>query len=267
MPGLLANQAAVITGSAVGIGRAIAVAVANEGADVALLDIDAANNAETAELVRATGRRALALDCDVADSGQARRAIAEAFTALGRVDLLVNNAAVYINCALTQGDWDTQTRNFERSVAIAAFGTYYCGLAAVPLMRRGGGGNIVNLITEHVHEGHYMATSPATGYDVGKFGQWRLTEAWAIELKPHGIRVNALCPGATDTPMLRAVSVPIAERGMRAETVAEGVLNIIRQGPDGPVGKAYLIGTSRSAMSEGGTTGPADVAAILSTTF
>ena len=260
---LLESKVVVITGSAIGIGRAIAEACAREGADVALLDIDTLHNAETASLVRATRRKALALDCDIADKGQVRRAFNDIYQQLGRVDLLVNNAAVYIDCALTHGDWDTQTRNFERSLEIGANGTYYCSLAAVPLLRAGGGGNIVNLITEHVHEGYYMTTSPATGYDCAKFSQWRLTEAWALELAPHNIRVNALCPGATDTPMLRAVSVPIAEAGMRPQTVAEGVLNILRQGAGGPSGKAYLIGPTQTALSPGGTTGPRDVAGIL----
>ncbi len=260
---LLENRVAVITGSAIGIGRAIAIAMAEEGANVALLDIDAVNNAETARQVRALGRTALAMDCDISDKHQVRRAFAEILGNLGRVDVLVNNAAVYVDCALTHGDWDTQTANFERSIAIGAFGAYYCGLAAVPAMKQAGGGNIINVITEHVHAGYYQTTSPATGYDCAKFSQWRLTEDWALELKPLAIRVNAVCPGATDTPMLRAVSVPIAEKGMRAEDVALGVMNIIRQGPDGPVGKAYLMGTSQSAMSPGGTTGRKDAEAIL----
>jgi 3-oxoacyl-[acyl-carrier protein] reductase len=259
----LENKVAVITGSAVGIGRAIAEAVAAEGADVALLDIDAVNNVETAALVRKAGRRALTLDCDIADKQQVRRCFNEIYQQLGRVDILVNNAAVYIDCALTHGNWDSQTANFERSLAIGALGAYYCSLAAVPMLRAVGGGNIVNIVTEHVHPGHYQTTSPATGYDCAKFSQWRLTEDWAHELKDHNIRVNALCPGATDTPMLRAVSVPIAEKGMRPATVAEGVLNILRLGAGGPTGQAYLIGTSQSAMSPGGTSGPKDVAAIL----
>ena len=91
---LLTGKVAVVTGSAIGIGRAIAIALANEGADVALLDIDAANNGETARLVRATGRRALPLDSDVADKGQVRRANADSAAAIGRIDVLLNNAAV-----------------------------------------------------------------------------------------------------------------------------------------------------------------------------
>ena len=226
---LLDNKVAIVTGSAIGIGRAIAVAFAEEGADVALLDIDSANNAETAALVRAKGRRALPLDCDMADKGQVRRAIADVASQLGRIDVLVNNAAVYIDCALTHGDFSTQTANYERSVAICAFGGFYCAIAAVPFMKAVGGGNIINLVTEHVDMDHLMTTSPATGYDAAKFAQWRQTEAWALELKPLSIRVNAVCPGATDTPMLRAVSAPTAER--RCLLVAESSFSRRRDYP------------------------------------
>jgi NAD(P)-dependent dehydrogenase (short-subunit alcohol dehydrogenase family) len=255
-----------VTGSAVGIGRAIAIALAQEGANVACLDIDAQNNAVTAAEVQKLGRHALALECDIADKAEVQRAFHEIGQLFGRADVLVNNAAVYIDCALTHGDFASQAANFERSVSICAYGALYCALSAVPFMRQAGGGEIVNVITEHVFEGYYQTTSPATGYDVAKAGLWRLTDDWAHELKDYNIRVNAICPGATDTPMLRAVSVEIAQKGMRPETVAEGVLNIIRQGPEGPTGKSYLVGPSQSAMSPGGTTGPADVARILQAT-
>ena len=104
--------------------------------------------------------------------------------------------------------------------------------------------NIVNIITEHVKEGHYITGLAATGYDVAKFGLWRLTESWAMELKDSGIRVNGLCFGATDTPMLRAVSEPMAEAGMKPEDIADAVFNVVDQGPDGDTGQSYLFGTN-----------------------
>lgn len=254
---LLEGQVAVVTGAAVGIGRGMAVAFAEEGADIALLDIDAVNNLEAAEAVRALGRRALAIDCDVADKVQVRKAFARVINELGRVDILVNNAAVWLDTSLTAGTFDTQSTNYERSIDICAMGSYYCALAAVPAMRKAGGGHIINIITEHIKEGHYITGMYATGYDGAKFVQWRQTESWAVELKPHGIRVNAICPGATDTPMLRNFSPAMADIGMKPADVALAALNIIRQGPDGPVGKSYLVGPSRSG------TGRADAEAIL----
>lgn len=252
---LFAGKVAVVTGSAVGIGRAVAIAAAEQGADVACLDYDPANNAETAALVRALGRRAVAIDCDVADKVQVRRAFANIIDAFGRIDLLVNNAATWVNTALTQGTFASQAANYEASLGGCALGGFYCALAAVPAMKDGG--NIVNIITEHIKEGHYIhQMASATGYDGAKFVQWRQTEAWALELKPRGIRVNAVCPGATDTPMLRGVSVAAAERGMRAADVALAVMNIVGQGASGPSGQSWLVGPS------GSTTGRADAEAL-----
>jgi 3-oxoacyl-[acyl-carrier protein] reductase len=246
----LKGKVAVVSGSAAGIGRGIAVALAEQGAAVACLDIDGVGNQETARLAEEAGGRGLALDCDVADRVQVRRAMSEALGALGRIDVLVNNAAIYVDTSLTVGSYDAQTREYERSIAICALGSYYCARAAVPAMRESGGGNIVNIITEHIKEGHLMTGPGATGYDGAKWVMWRQTESWAVELEEHDIRVNALCMGATDTPMLRAVSVPIAEAGMRPEDVGQAVLNVLAHGPDGPTGQSYVFGTTGTSREQ-----------------
>lgn len=259
---LLEGKVAVITGSAEGIGRGLAIGMAEEGADVALLDIDAANNAETARLVRAFGRKALSLDCDIADKRQVRRAMHDAVQAFGRIDVLVNNAAIYGDTRLTVGTFESQSALYERSLDVCALGGYYCTLAAVPAMRLAGGGNVINIITEHIKEGHMYTGAPATGYDSAKWVQWRQTESWAVELKPYGIRVNALCHGATDTPMLRAFARIDPEKVMLPEDVALAALNVIRQGPDGPTGQAFVFGYSGS----GRAVGRAEAEAILQRT-
>ncbi|MEZ5595753.1 MAG: SDR family oxidoreductase [Pseudomonadales bacterium] len=240
----LSGQVAVITGGAIGIGRGIAVALAQAGADVATLDIDPAGNAETARLVQESGRVGVAIDCDIADRAQVRRAMSDVLRQFGRIDVLVNNAAIYIDTSLTRGTYESQTREYERSIRICALGSYYCARAAVPVMQQAGGGNIVNIITEHIKEGHLMTGPGASGYDGAKWVMWRQTESWAVELKEHGIRVNALCMGATDTPMLRAVSVPIAEAAMKCEDVGQAVLNVLAHGNGGPTGMSYVFGTT-----------------------
>jgi 3-oxoacyl-[acyl-carrier protein] reductase len=246
----LNGQVAVISGGAVGIGRGIALTLARAGANVASLDIDPVANDETARLVQETGRSAIAIDCDVADRSQVRRAMSEVLQALGRIDLLVNNAAIYIDTSLTTGTYDSQTAEYERSMSICALGSYYCARAAVPAMQRIGGGNIINIITEHIKEGHLMTGPGASGYDGAKWVMWRQTESWAVELKDHNIRVNGLCMGATDTPMLRAVSVPIAEAGMKPEDVGQAVINVLAHGEGGPSGESYLFGTSGTSREQ-----------------
>ncbi|MFN0094978.1 MAG: SDR family NAD(P)-dependent oxidoreductase [Dehalococcoidia bacterium] len=256
---LLEGKVAVVTGGAEGVGRGIAIGMAEEGANVVTLDIDGFNNAETARRIQALGRKALALDCDISDKHQVRRAMAEALNAFGRFDVLVNNAAIYGDTRLTVGSYESQSELYERCLDVCTLGGYYCALAAVPAMAAVGGGNILNVITEHIKEGHMYTGSPATGYDSAKWAQWRQTESWAVELKPLGIRVNALCHGATDSPMLRKYARIDPEKVMMPEDVAVAALNVIRQGPEGPTGQAWVFGYSGS----GRAVGRAEAEAIL----
>ena len=250
---LLEGQVAVVTGGAVGIGRGIAVALAENGASVATLDIDSVNNAETLRLVRTHGRDGLAVDCDVADKVQVRRAVDTVIQQLGRIDILVNNAAVWEDTALLRGSYVTQASAYERALTICALGSYYCTLACVPAMMKQGAGNIINIITEHIKEGHLITGLGAgSGYDGAKFVQWRQTETWAAELKGAGIRVNALCMGATDTPMFGASHRNLAAgfEMLLPEDVGAAAINVLAHGPDGPTGQSYLFGASGTPRSQ-----------------
>jgi NAD(P)-dependent dehydrogenase (short-subunit alcohol dehydrogenase family) len=238
------DRVAIITGASTGIGRGIAVSLARKGIRIAGLDIDTQGNQETIALARRAGAAGVAIDCDVTDKGQVRRAVNDVVAAFGRIDILVNNAAVYLDTSLTAGTFESQTRAWDQSLLVCASGTYYCTRAALPFLRQHAAGNVINIITEHIKEGHLMTGMPASGYDCAKWAQWRLTETWAVELAPLGVRVNALCMGATDTPMLRAVSVPIAEAGMKPEDVGQAVLNLLAHGADGPTGQSFLFGTT-----------------------
>ena len=254
----LNGQVGIVTGAAMGIGRGVAVALAERGMNVAVLDIDDDENERTAEAVNAAGGEVLAMHCDNADSaavGQAVGAVAERF---GRIDVLVNNAAVWLDCSLTGGTFESQTDAFERSVSICTIGAFAAAAAAVPVMRRHGGGNIVNILTDHVKPDHLITGYPATGYDAAKFGLWRLTESWAVELAEHGIRVNGLCFGATDTPMLRSVSAQLAEAGLKPSDLGDAVVNVISHGPDGPTGQSWLFGLTGADIA----TSRAEIAAL-----
>jgi NAD(P)-dependent dehydrogenase (short-subunit alcohol dehydrogenase family) len=247
----LTGRVAVVTGSAVGIGRGLCVAFAQAGADVVAIDVDAAENEATAAAVReAGGREPLVITCDIGDRGAVRVAADQVLRRFGRVDVLVNNAAVWNDTRLTAGDFDTQVAAFHRALGGCVVGAYHVTAALLPGLSAAGGGDVVNLLTDHVLDGHHITGAPATGYDVAKFGLWRLTESWAVELEPLGVRVNGLSFGATDTPMLRGVSAELADKGMKPADLAQAVFNVLAHGPGGPTGQNYVFGMTRATREE-----------------
>lgn len=247
---LLKDKVAVVTGSAVGIGRGIAVALAEQGAGILALDIDAVENKATAQAVREAGTECLAIACDIADKAQVRNAVGAGLQALGRIDVLINNAAVWDDSSLLSGTYESQTAAFDAAMGACAMGAYYCARACVPAMLQAGGGHVVNIITEHVKEGHYIAGPQGLGYDCAKFSMWRQTESWAGELADRNIRVNGLCFGATDTPMLRGVAPEIADAAMLPADLGQAVINLIAHGEQGPNGETFLFGVTGSPREE-----------------
>lgn len=238
---------AIVTGSAVGIGRALCSAFVARGMQVYGFDIDTEANAATAAMAIDS---ISAITCDVGDAAAVRAAIDDLVAHTGRVDVLVNNAAVFNDTTLTGGSYDKQVAAFHRAMDACSSGTFHCTAAVVATMAAIGGGNVINMITEHIRMHRLITGMAATGYDCAKFAQWRLTESWAAELRPMGIRVNGLAFGATDTPMLRAVSARIADNGMHADDMADAVLAIIDQGPEGPTGAIWDVGFSGTPRVE-----------------
>lgn len=257
----LDGKVGVVTGSAMGLGKAIAIALAQEGADVACLDIRAAENMETAQEIRKLGRRAVDLSCDVADKNDVRRSINHVMREFGRVDVLVNNAGVYVLSPMVGADFDRISDDYDRLFAVNTKGTFLCTLAVVPIMLKQGRGEIINVVTNHVKRERYHAESRGHIYDATKWAQWSLNETWAAELKQHGIRVNGLCPAATDTAMLRSVmpnpSPEVLANWMKPADVALAAINVLKQGPDGPVGESHLIVTRKDAEKLAGKLAPA----------
>jgi NAD(P)-dependent dehydrogenase (short-subunit alcohol dehydrogenase family) len=189
----LSGQVALVTGGGAGIGRGIAVALAEAGADVAIAEIDAGRADQTAELVRATGREALAVPTDVMDTDQVRAAVAAADERFGRLDILVNNAGgVSGRRFLEQSE-----RSWRRHIDINLVSVLAATSAAVPLMVRGGhGGSIVNVSSI---EGTRAAPMFAV-YAACKAAMNSFTRTMAVELAEHGIRVNSIGPDMTITP-------------------------------------------------------------------
>lgn len=244
-PQVRVRGVAIVTGSGVGIGRALCGAFAERGYLVFGLDIDHDSNLETASLI---GALMTAVACDVGNSADVKAVFDEIIAVNAHIDVLVNNAAVWNDTTLTGGTYDQQVDAFHRAFDACAMGSFHCTAAAVPAM--GPGSNVVNMITEHIRSHRLITGAVATGYDGAKFTQWRLTESWARELRPKGIRVNGLAFGATDTPMLRSVAPAVADNSMRAEDMADAVMAIIDQGPQGPMGQVYDVGFSGTPRDE-----------------
>ncbi len=209
----LDGRVALVTGGGSGIGRAIALRLARDGADVALLDRDAAGAATVAEEVRALGRRATAVAADVADAGSVASAVDGARRALGPLRILVNAAGISGFAPLvdmTDAQWDGM-------IAVHLRGTFLCTRAALPDMLAAGGGRVVNISSVGGLRGGPMLTH----YAAAKAGVIGFTKALAIEVGGRGVTVNAIAPGLVDTPMLRAsgLSEAVKEQSMRQTPV------------------------------------------------
>ena len=186
--GRLAEKRAVVTGAGRGIGQAIALRLAQEGAHVAAVDIDRESAEATADRIRDDGGIAAALTADLGRVDRIEPMIDEAVSALGRLDILVNNAGrVEIKpfLDLTEMEWD-------QVIDLNLKGTYFCMQAgARQMIRQGGGGRIINMSS--ISGRHGRADSSA--YAASKMAVISITQSAALALADHGILVNALCPG------------------------------------------------------------------------
>jgi len=199
----LEEKVAIVTGAASGIGLGTSIRLAEMGAFVALLDIDDIKGRKSAAKIEADGGAAVFLNCDVRSVAECRRAVETVIQRSGKIDILCNCAGIAIRkdiVELTEDEWD-------RALDVTLKGIYVLSREVVPHMIRGGGGSIVN-----IGSGWSLKGGPrAAAYCAAKGGAVNLTRAMAIDHGKNNIRVNCVCPGDVDTPMLRSECAQLGE--------------------------------------------------------
>lgn len=230
----LAGRVAAITGASSGIGEATALALAGAGAAVAVGARRADRLTSLVQRIQAQGGTALALPCDVTEESQAVAFVNDAHAQLGRLDILVNNAGVMLLGPVEGAD----TEEWRRMVMVNCLGLLYATHAALPLMREGGGGHIVNVSSiAGRRAGAFSAV-----YNLTKFGVNGFSEGLRQEALHSNIRVTVIEPGFVETELLHQNTNPLVQQGaakvkeeigqvLAAQDIAGAILYAVRQ-PD-----------------------------------
>jgi NAD(P)-dependent dehydrogenase (short-subunit alcohol dehydrogenase family) len=196
MTGELAGRVAFVTGGSQGIGRAIVEALAANGAAVGVCGLEVDRVDETVATVDADGGQALAVPADVTDRSAVDRAVGATVERFGRLDALVTSAGIQ-----RYGDVvDTDETIWDQVMAVNLKGVFLAAKAALPHLRKSGHGSIVVVSSVQGH----VAQADVAAYAASKGGLEMLVRSMAVDEAVHGVRVNAVCPGSVDTPMLRA---------------------------------------------------------------
>jgi NAD(P)-dependent dehydrogenase (short-subunit alcohol dehydrogenase family) len=236
--GTLAGRSVLVTGGGRNIGRAIAAAAAREGASVAVLEKAAGEGREAVEALRRAGTNAVEVTADLRDGGAVATALEEAAKALGRLDGLVNNAGVYLRgdfLGVTEAQWDL---SLDTNLKGAFLATQAFGRLA---KERGAGGAVVNLVSVHGTVGDPTLVP----HCAAKSGLLGLTRAAAEALRPLGVRVNAVSPGAVDTwkgPFDAAKPAKPLESILVPAQVADAVVWLLSDASSAITGSELVVG-------------------------
>jgi len=241
--GALQGLAALVTGGASGIGRATALLFAREGAAVTLVDRDDEGCRAAAQAIAAQGGKAIAVTADVTRDADCAGALDGALRAFGRLDILFNNAGIIRRASLV----DTAEEDWDRVMEVNVKPIYLLSRRAIPLMARAGGGVILNTASNW----GLVGGPRAAAYCASKGAVVLLTKAMAIDHGAEGIRVNCLCPGDTDTPMLRSEARQLGEPLERF--LAESAQNPLRRvaTPDDVAQAALYLASPASSFVTG----------------
>jgi NAD(P)-dependent dehydrogenase (short-subunit alcohol dehydrogenase family) len=194
------GRVAIVTGAGSGIGRACAIAFAQEGARVVAADVDTVGNEQTVAMIRHNGGDSIAVHCDVSLSDNVQQMVRQTIATYGRLDYACNNAGV---AGMSKPSGEYPEDEWERVIAINLTGVWLCMRYQIPEMLKTGGGAIVNIASILGHVG--FANAPA--YVAAKHGVVGLTKSAAIEYGTQGIRINAVCPAFIYTPLLEHAGI------------------------------------------------------------
>jgi NAD(P)-dependent dehydrogenase (short-subunit alcohol dehydrogenase family) len=195
-------RVALVTGAASGIGRATALLLAREGAAVGAVDCNGEGAERTAREIEDAGGKAAAFTCDVSRSDEATRASREIERALGPLDVLANVAGIGDTAGL-EGIETLEDERWNRVLAVNLSGPFHLCRAVLPQMAARGRGAVVNVSSL---AGRSKSANGGPAYTASKAGLLGLTRHLAFDYGPRGVRVNAICPGGVDTPMIRAAA-------------------------------------------------------------
>jgi 3-oxoacyl-[acyl-carrier protein] reductase len=238
----LAGRVAIVTGGGRGIGRAVAAAFAREGAKVCVTARSRDELSATVEEIRVVGGEAMLMACDITDRVSVEAMVAETVDAYGRLDILVNNAGGGGERApVEQSDPDS----WIRGIQVNLFGPYFACRAAIPRMKAGGGGKIINIGSG---VGHTVRPGN-TSYASSKAALWMFTRSLAMEVWTDGIEVNEVIPGPVDTrltePFFHGGGVPPggmeSERVKMPEECVPLILFLASHPPGGPIAQTFSL--------------------------
>jgi len=208
------GKVAIVTGAGGGIGRAVSLSLARIGAKVLVVDLSSEQGLETDQLIKAAGGTSLFVSADVSVSADVANYVDEAMRAWGRIDIFMNNAG-WQGAVTSLVDYPDDI--FDKVMAINVRGVFLGLKHVLPVMIAQRSGAVVNTASL----GSYVGTRQIAPYIASKHAVMGLTKSVAMEVARKGVRVNAVCPGAVDTPMLRDIEAGQAEPGAAKELRAK----------------------------------------------